>query len=76
MVTLHPMTAPTAQGLPVDEVGTRHELISTRRRDRTLERDLCAEWNVPYWLVNPAERTITRHGDSALSINESLIFQS
>ena len=43
---------------------------------RTLQRDLDAEWNVPYWLVNPAERTITRYGDSVLSINENAIFQS
>jgi Uma2 family endonuclease len=37
------------------------ESPSTRRWDRTLKRELYAEWAVPYWIVNPEARTVATH---------------
>ncbi len=50
------------------------ESPATRRRDRTLKRELYAEWNVPYWLVDPVARTVTEYGQTPFTSDGMALF--
>lgn len=73
----------TAEAVARDELGVSPtdlvlvvevESPSTRRRDRSLKRDLYAEWGVPYYLVDPVLRTVAVFGAAPLPLDAEAIF--
>lgn len=44
---------------------------STRLRDLTLKRELYRSWAVTYWVVDPDQRLVTKHGDAYRDVTVS-----